>query len=345
MIREGPGFQQTPRLPAILETPIRDSLSLVRPGDQELRKLTWPKGLTRRIAPPLEALGYAYKEDDLLDSYDAVARKCSLARQNGTTVYLPHVDSKILSDAAFRDRFHMFVYGTFPRQATIRLFSSKIKEHPHRAYELVMKTMRAKGEYEIDFVGSDEWMSLKGHTDEAARVAVMLELRAAQEESGRAAPARPTPGDGPLKHSVIGQVIEGVQKVRRFRELALLVRRGEESLFGYAAQRSPSEDSLEFLRDGQIVATVPVADLRISNWNGTSYRALSQRVEANLKLLIETFERDVALAPDESARMSARMQVMIEELCRDIQAIIHQSEMVLGITLPDGYQLHEVCES
>jgi hypothetical protein len=63
----------------------------------------------------------------------------------------------------------------------------------------------------------------------------------------------------------------------------------------------------------------------------------------NWKLFNELFAQNVGLAPDETARMNVRMDRTKEELCDDFRQMVGIYERVLGTSLPDHYQLYEVC--
>jgi hypothetical protein len=81
----------------------------------------------------------------------------------------------------------------------------------------------------------------------------------------------------------------------------------------------------------------------MDQWDETRYKALSSRVEVNWPLYNEMFARNVALPPDETARMNVRMEQVRKELCNDFREMVSIYERVLGEGLPDHYQLYETC--
>jgi hypothetical protein len=83
--------------------------------------------------------------------------------------------------------------------------------------------------------------------------------------------------------------------------------------------------------------------MHMDEWDDVRYQALYSRIKVNWPLYNQLFAQNVALSPDETARMNVRMEQVKSDLCRDFREMVGLYERVLQTHLPDHYELYETC--
>ncbi len=144
---------------------------------------------------------------------------------------------------------------------------------------------------------------------------------------------------------VITTMSLGLNLVDQFRDLVLRFRKQPVTPVSETARQSAQGDSIEIAYRGQVHEEVPAAKLKLDEWDNPRYRALERRIRVNWELFNELFAQNVALAPEDTARLNVRMERAKDELCEDFREMVGMYERVLGTGLPDHYQLFEVCNA
>jgi hypothetical protein len=102
-------------------------------------------------------------------------------------------------------------------------------------------------------------------------------------------------------------------------------------------------DNLRVSYSGGPSQNVSPGELKLDFWDSARYDALQRRTRINWSLLQEYDAQNVALPPEDSARLKVRMKSTEEVLCQDFREMVTIFERAMGMSLPDHYQLYEVC--
>lgn len=142
--------------------------------------------------------------------------------------------------------------------------------------------------------------------------------------------------------TIITTISVGLKLVDQFRDLALrFMGRKVQPPSGTTDQAG---DSIQVRHSGRVVQEVKSTDIKMDQWDDARYRALERRVRTNWDLFNELFAQMPELAADEKSRIKIRMERIKDELCEDFREMVRIYERVLNTSLPDHYQLYEVCK-
>jgi hypothetical protein len=70
---------------------------------------------------------------------------------------------------------------------------------------------------------------------------------------------------------------------------------------------------------------------------------LSKRIRTNWDIYNDLFTSEAGASAQEGARIRADMRNLQETLCHDFKEMVSLYERALGTSLPDHYQLYQVC--
>ena len=113
--------------------------------------------------------------------------------------------------------------------------------------------------------------------------------------------------------------------------------------------QSPAEtveqagNTMELRHNGDVVQRRAAEELNLNAWDEVRYRALERRTMLNWQYFNELSAQLPLLASDEQGRIRMRMENTKSELCTDLRAMAQAYERTLMMSLPDHYQLHDVC--
>jgi hypothetical protein len=133
----------------------------------------------------------------------------------------------------------------------------------------------------------------------------------------------------------------GLGLVDQFRELVLSFRGESPRKPGTTVERSG--DSLQVTTDGHVDQEVHAQDLALDFWDQTRYRALENRVQQAWVLYNEYYAQSAVLSVSERAVVNTQMKTTVDGLCKDFREMVSIYERAMGMSLPDHYQLGEVC--
>ena len=142
--------------------------------------------------------------------------------------------------------------------------------------------------------------------------------------------------------TIITTISVGLKLVDQFRDLAL--RFMGKKVQPPSATAEQAANSIQVTRAGKVVQQVKSTEIKMDQWDNARYRALERRIRTNWDLFNELFAQMPELASDEKARIKIRMERIKEELCEDFREMVRIYERVLNTSLPDHYQLYEVCQ-
>jgi hypothetical protein len=143
--------------------------------------------------------------------------------------------------------------------------------------------------------------------------------------------------------SIITLISSGLKLVDQFRELAIR--------FHGQAPKPPSGKAeqvgtaLEVRYGGQVTQKVEANQLHMDQWDERRYDALSKRIRTSWDIFNDLFASEAGASPQEGARIRADMRKTQDTLCVDFREMVSLYERALGASLPDHYQLFEVCEN
>ena len=141
--------------------------------------------------------------------------------------------------------------------------------------------------------------------------------------------------------TIITTIGLGLKLVDQFRDLAIkFMGKKLEPPSGIAQQ---STDTIQIRYQDRIVQEVKSSEMKINQWDDVRYKALERRVKSNWDLFHELFSQLPELSVDEKSRIKVRMDRIKSELCEDFREMVRIYERTLGASLPDHYQLYEVC--
>lgn len=141
--------------------------------------------------------------------------------------------------------------------------------------------------------------------------------------------------------SVITMISSGLKLVDQFRELAIrFIGRNPSPPNGRAEQVGTT---LEVSQGGTVSQRIDASELKVDQWDSVRYQALSKRIRTQWDIYNDLFASEASLGVQEGARVRADMRKIQEELCHDFKEMVRLYERALGTSLPDHYQLYEVC--
>jgi hypothetical protein len=141
--------------------------------------------------------------------------------------------------------------------------------------------------------------------------------------------------------SVITLISSGLKLVDQFRELAIRFRGGQPSPPGAKAEQAGS--ALEVSHGGVVTQKIEATELHMNEWDTTRFEALRKRIRTNWDIFNDLFTNEAGASLQEGARIRADMRKTQETLCQDFREMIGIYQRTLGASLPDHYQLYEVC--
>ena len=100
---------------------------------------------------------------------------------------------------------------------------------------------------------------------------------------------------------------------------------------------------LELRHHEMLLARVESRDLRMDQWDSVRYEALSKRTRTNWYIYNDLFTSEAGASAQEGARIRNDMRNTQESLCHDFKEMVGLYERVLGTSLPDHYQLYDIC--
>jgi hypothetical protein len=103
-------------------------------------------------------------------------------------------------------------------------------------------------------------------------------------------------------------------------------------------------NTMELRHNGQVVERRAAEELNLNAWDEVRYRALERRVWVNWQYFNELSTQLPMLTPEEQGRIRMRMENTKSELCTDLREMAQIYERTLGMSLPDHYRLHDVCD-
>jgi len=142
--------------------------------------------------------------------------------------------------------------------------------------------------------------------------------------------------------SIITLISSGLKLVDQFRELAIRLK-GQNPLppSGKAEQVGTA---LEVRHGAQMDQRIEASQLHMDQWDGVRYEALSKRIRTQWGIYNDLFADEAGAGIQERARVRADLRNIQGELCRDFKEMVQLYERALGTSLPDHYQLYEVCQ-
>ena len=141
--------------------------------------------------------------------------------------------------------------------------------------------------------------------------------------------------------TVITLISSGLKLVDQFRELAIRFRGQQPTPPGGHAEQAGS--ALEVRRNGVVTEKIESTQLHMDQWDTTRFEALRKRIRTNWDIYNDLFTSEAGASSQEAARIRVDMRNVQETLCRDFKEMVRTYERTLGTSLPDHYQLYEVC--
>ena len=103
-------------------------------------------------------------------------------------------------------------------------------------------------------------------------------------------------------------------------------------------------NTMELRHNGNVVERRAAEELTLNAWDEVRYRALERRALVNWQYFNELSTQLPMLTPEEQGRIRMRMENTKSELCTDLRAMAQIYERTLRMSLPEHYQLHDVCD-
>jgi hypothetical protein len=201
-------------------------------------------------------------------------------------------------------------------------------------------------EHELRFVPVEVEVSIWKKYPEASFSAQRIGLSVAiPPNSASTASARQKEQKGEITVdplSVITLVSSGLKLVDQFRELAIrFLGKAPTPPSGRAEQVGTA---LEVRQGNQVTQKVEANQIRMDQWDTPRYDALYKRIQTNWTIYNDLFTSEAGASALEGARIRADMRNTQNTLCNDFREMVRLYERALGISLPDHYQLFEVCQ-
>jgi hypothetical protein len=142
--------------------------------------------------------------------------------------------------------------------------------------------------------------------------------------------------------SMITLISSGLKLVDQFRELAIRFKgQAPQPPSGKAEQVGTA---LEVRHGSQVDQRIEASQLHLDQWDAVRYEALNKRIRTQWGIYNDLFADEAGAGIQERARVRADLRNIQSELCRDFKEMIQLYERALGTSLPDHYQLYEVCQ-
>lgn len=143
--------------------------------------------------------------------------------------------------------------------------------------------------------------------------------------------------------AVITSISLGLKLVDEFRNMILRWREEKVEPPGLSAEQVA--DTIQIIdKTGRPTGQeVTSSDLKLNEWDSTRYNALDRRAKINWNLFNELYVQEVYASLAEKPIIHVRMERIKDELCSDFREMVSIYERALGISLPDHYQLFEIC--
>jgi hypothetical protein len=142
--------------------------------------------------------------------------------------------------------------------------------------------------------------------------------------------------------TVITTISAALKLVDQFREVALSVA----GILPHPPSRTAEEvgDTLQVRKsDGTVEQEVRAEDVHLDQWDSVRMSSLQMRVTTNWKLYFDLYSQLPLLNGLQLAQTKVTMDNIKGALCTDFREMVRIYQAALGITLPDHYQLSEVC--
>lgn len=143
--------------------------------------------------------------------------------------------------------------------------------------------------------------------------------------------------------SIITMISSGLKLVDQFRELALRFMGQDPAPPSGRAEKVGT--ALEVDHGGQVYQRIEADHLRMDQWDSVRYEALQKRIRTHWDIYNDLFASEAGASMQEGSRVRADMRRIQGELCRDFKEMVQLYERALGTSLPDHYQLYEVCQA
>jgi prephenate dehydrogenase len=82
----------------------------------------------------------------------------------------------------------------------------------------------------------------------------------------------------------------------------------------------------------------------MDQWDSVRYTSLTKRIRTHWGIYNDMFAEEAAASVQERERIHAEMRNIQDDLCRDFKELVRLYERILGVSLPDHYQLYEICK-
>ena len=140
---------------------------------------------------------------------------------------------------------------------------------------------------------------------------------------------------------IITLISSGLKLVDQFRELAIRFKGKTPTPPSGKAEQVGT--AFEVRYGGTLTNTVDATQLKMDQWDSTRYNALRKRIERNWNIYNDLFASESGASAQEGAWIRADMTSTQQTLCVDFKEMVKLYERTLGTSLPDHYQLYEVC--
>ena len=142
--------------------------------------------------------------------------------------------------------------------------------------------------------------------------------------------------------SIITLISSGLKSIDQFRELAMKFKGQNPSPPSSRAEQVGT--ALEVQHDGKVYQRIEANQIRMDQWDSTRYEALKKRIRTQWDIYNDLFANEAGASIQEGARVRADMRRTQTELCKDFKEMVRLYERVLETSLPDHYQLYEICQ-
>ncbi len=141
--------------------------------------------------------------------------------------------------------------------------------------------------------------------------------------------------------TIITIISAGLKMVDQFRELALRI--NGKPVNPPSSKAEQVGKTIEVSHNGKTYQTIDFKDLKLDQWDSVRYTSLSTRIQKNWNIFHDLFAYEAGSSAMEGARIREDMRTTKETLCHDFKEMVKLYENALGTSLPDHYQLYEVC--
>ena len=140
---------------------------------------------------------------------------------------------------------------------------------------------------------------------------------------------------------IITLISSGLKLIDQFRELVIKFRKQPANPPSGKAEQVGT--SLQVSYDNKVYQTIDPKDLKMDQFDTVRYDALRKRIQANWNIYNDLFANEAVVSAQEGARIREDIRKVQETLCTDFKEMVQLYERTLGTSLPDHYQLFEVC--